>query len=108
MVEATKSVENKDPVQAMKDACDKHGPFKKSENGILKFDDYVELRKIITRQTSRFFAPDKAKINEKRIAAFKAGDDEEYFKQFSASHFNSYQAQIIMTERACVHLKIGA
>ena len=48
MVEA-KPVENKDPETAMRDACDKHGPFKRSEKGILKFDDYVDLRKIITR-----------------------------------------------------------
>ena len=83
MVETTKPVEEKkDPVVAMREACDKHGPFQRSENGLLKFDDYVDLRKIITRQTARLFRPDKEKIAKLRIAAFKAGDDKEYFAQF--------------------------
>ena len=92
----------------MKEACDKHGPFKRSENGILKFDDYVELRKIITRQTSRFFKPDRDIINEMRIAAFKSGDEDGYFEHFKKSHFNSYQSQIIMTQKACEYIKVGA
>jgi hypothetical protein len=41
--------ENQDPELAMREACKRHGEFKRNRQGALEFDDYIELRRIIIR-----------------------------------------------------------
>ena len=66
----------------MREHCDKHGQFKLGVTGALEFDDFKALKAIISRQAARQLAPAKEKIEEKRLEAFKTGNDGEYFKLY--------------------------
>ena len=78
MVESTK--ENQDAELAMREQCDKHGEFKRNADNTLQWDDYMALKKIMLRQSYRLYKPQKDVIDKKRLVAFKAENDGEYFK----------------------------
>jgi len=74
--------ENQDPELAMREACDKHGEFKRTDKGLLQFDDYIALRKIIVRQAARIFQPMKKVLNARKLEAYKQGNDASYANTF--------------------------
>ena len=48
---------------AMREQCTKHGEFKRNEDGTVKFEDYLVLRGIIVRQTTRMFKPKRDEVD---------------------------------------------
>ena len=100
--------ENQDPELAMRESCDKHGEFKRTDKGMLAFDDYIALRKIIVRQAARMFQPMKKVLNARKLEAYKKSNDAMYANTFKQGAHQQYQTQVIMTAKACEYLNIGA
>ena len=63
--------ENENPELAMREAMELHGNFTKKADGTLEFEDFLLFRAIITRQAGRMFAPIKADLDQRKLAAFK-------------------------------------
>lgn len=63
--------ENENPELAMREAMECHGQFDTKIDGTLEYDHFIVFRAIITRQAGRMFAPKKAELNEKKLAAFR-------------------------------------
>ena len=74
--------ENEDPELAMREALDAHGEFATAMDGTLEFQDYLVFRAIITRQSGRLFLPKKAELNERKMAAFRAKNQQDYVNVF--------------------------
>ena len=64
--------ENETPELAMREAMELHGNFAKKADGTLEFEDFLLFRAIITRQAGRMFAPIKADLDQRKLAAFKS------------------------------------
>ena len=79
---AESAPENDDPELALREAMDAHGDFATKMDGTLEYDDFLTFRAIITRQSGRLFAPKRAELNEKKLAAFNAKNQQEYVKLF--------------------------
>ena len=62
--------ENENPELAMREAMDAHGDFATKIDGTLEYQDFIVFRAIITRQSGRSFAPGRAILNERKLAAF--------------------------------------
>jgi len=74
--------ENDNPELAMRTALDAHGDLATKMDGTLEFDDFIVFRAIITRQAGRMFATKRAELNEKKLEAFNAKNQQEYVKLF--------------------------
>jgi len=110
MVEQKKTTqkENQDPELAMREQCGGHGEFKKGSDGCLTFEDYRDLRYIIARQAGRTLKPTKDAIDAKRLEAFKAGNDGEYFKCYREGQFARTQATNTMTNEVLTFIELDA
>jgi hypothetical protein len=64
--------ESESPELAMREAMELHGNFAKKADGTLEFDDFLLFRAIITRQAGRMFAPIKAELDSRKLAAFNS------------------------------------
>ena len=64
--------ENETPELAMREAMELHGNFAKKADGTLEFEDFLLFRAIITRQAGRMFAPIKAELDQRKLAAFSS------------------------------------
>ena len=64
--------ENVDPELAMREACGKHGTFKRNDDGTLHFEDYVVFRSIIVRQAARLFEPKKTELDKMKALAHES------------------------------------
>jgi hypothetical protein len=71
------------PVDAMQQALDTYGDFHTNADGTLVVDDTIILRQVIIRQASRSFKELKDKLNEERMTAFKAQNQQAYMNAFS-------------------------
>ena len=108
MVEKTQETqgENENAELAMREQCTKHGEFKKNENGMLEFNDYLVLRGIIARQSARMFKPKRDECDKKKLEAFKSGNDAEYVKAFRESRHTQEQCSLVMMSKTCQYINI--
>jgi hypothetical protein len=88
------------PVDAMQQALDTYGDFHTNADGTLVVDDTIILRQVIIRQASRSFKELKDKLNEERMTAFKAQNQQAYMNAFSRSLQEQQKAHNDMTRRA--------
>ena len=102
MVETTQ--ENENPELAMREQCSKHGEFKRKEDGTLEFNDYLVLRGIIARQTSRMFRPKRDECDAKKLQAFKDGNDFAYLQAFREAKNAQEQCSLVMMSKTCTHI----
>lgn len=72
----------------MREACAKHGEFKRKEDGTLEFKDYLALRSIISRQAARLFMPKRKECDARKLEAFKNGDDAAYVVIFREGKYH--------------------
>lgn len=104
MVEATQ--ENANAELAMREQCTKHGEFKRKEDGLLEWEDYLALRKIISRQAARLFRPKRDECDKKKLEALKNGNDAEYVKAVREGRHYQEQCALTMMTKACTHVGI--
>ena len=90
----------------MREACDKHGEFKKQADGALEFGGYTDLKCIIARQAYRQLKPTKDAIEAKRLEAFKAGNDGEYFKLYREGMHARQVTTTAMTNKTLAYLEL--
>lgn len=98
--------ENENPELAMRAAMDAHGEFQTNLDGTLKYDDYVILRAIITRQAMRSFIPKKETLNAKKMEAFREKNQQKYVAVFREGQHEFQQSIIAMTKKACEWIEL--
>jgi len=98
--------ENENPELAMRAAMDSHGEFQTNLDGTLKYDDYVILRAIITRQAMRSFIPKKETLNQKKMEAFREKNQQKYVAVFREGQHEFQQSIIAMTKKACEWIEL--
>ena len=100
--------ENENPELAMREGMDAHGDFATKVDGTLEYQDFLVFRAIINRQAGRAFAPKRAELNEKKLAAFNAKNQQEYVKLFREGQVE-YQKNIVgYTRKACEWIELDA
>ena len=92
----------------MREQCKKHGEFKRNEDGTVQFEDYLVLRGIIVRQTTRMFKPKRDEVDQRRLEAFKSKNDAEYLKAYREGRQSHEQCSIIMMSKTCQYIGINA
>jgi len=90
----------------MREACTRHGEFKRRADGTLEFDDYIELRRIIVRQTSRTWKPIRTKLEKMKSDAYMNKDNSAYIKAYHEMNKQANSAQIAMTMKTCEHIEL--
>jgi hypothetical protein len=100
--------ENDNPELAMRAAMDAHGEFQTNLDGTLKYEDYVILRAIITRQAMRAFLPKKEELNARKMEAFREKNQQKYVAVFREGQHEFQQSIIGMTKKACEWIDLDA
>ena len=100
--------ENENPELAMREAMDRHGEFQTNLDGTLKYDDYVILRAIITRQAMRQFIPKKETLNARKMEAYREKNQQKYVAVFREGQHEFQQSIIGMTKKACEWIELDA
>ena len=98
--------ENDNPELAMRAAMDAHGDFATKMDGTLEFDDFIVFRAIITRQAGRMFATKRTELNEKKLEAFNAKNQQEYVKLFREGQVEYQKALVTVTKKACEWIEL--
>jgi len=103
---ATDAPENDNPELAMREACDAFGDFATNIDGTLEYQPFLTFRAIITRQSGRSFAPKRAELNERKLAAFREKNQQEYVKIFREGQVEYQKAIINITKKACEWIEL--
>jgi len=98
--------ENDNPELAMREAMDSHGEFSCKIDGTLEFDHFIVFRAIITRQAGRKFAPIRAALNEKKLAAFKEKNQQLYVSIFREGQVEYQKCIVDITKKACEWIEL--
>jgi len=93
--------ENENPELAMREAMEAHGEFATKIDGTLEYDHFLVFRAIITRQAGRAFAPVKAVLNERKLAAFREKNQQAYVQVFREGQAEYQKCIITITKKAC-------
>ena len=98
--------ENENPELAMREAMDAHGEFATRIDGTLEYDHFIVFRAIITRQAGRAFAPKRAELNEKKLAAFREKNQQLYVSIFREGQVEYQKAIVNITKKACEWIEL--
>lgn len=100
--------ENDNPELAMREAMDSHGDFNTEMDGTLQYQDFLVFRAIITRQSGRAFAPKRAELNEKKLAAFREKNQQTYVNVFREGQVEYQKCVVGITKKACEWIELEA
>jgi len=90
----------------MREAMDAHGDFATKIDGTLEYDDFIVFRAIITRQAGRAFAPKRAELNEKKLAAYREKNQQAYVAAFREGQVEYQKVIVAITKKACEWIEL--
>lgn len=100
--------ENESPEIALREALDAHGPFARTAEGTLEWDDYVSFRAIVARQAERFFKVKRAELDTRKLQAYKDKNQRDYVEIFREGQREFKGALAAFTRKAGEHIVIEA
>mgnify|MGYP000970976152 CR=1 FL=1 len=100
--------ENENPELAMREALDAHGQFVTKIDGTLEYEPFLVFRAIVTRQAGRLFAPIKASLNEKKLAAFRERNQQQYVAVFREGQVEYQKCIVTITKKACEWIELDS